>query len=426
MKSISALSLKKGGFFGSLYFTQTIPKGYLKVLPILMAEKGNSMLMISFVALLSSADLFKPIIGFLLDSPKFSSVKHQKNILVGIQGMIILLLFFSLFSPQSSDNHFQLLLIFSICNFLTIIHDTAVDGLAVKALVSEEERKIGGLSQYIGYKSGTLFTSGFLPSIFGANHNLLCLSIIGAMLLVMCSTIRFHLNISEDHSSTFQIPTSTLNQSIGQFPPKFDPKNIPFPNILLTLSLLFYKFADHGLDFIWSPLLIQSKVQKSTVLVSQFILGTFASLIGASFGGLVLNQIGDVTNTLMLLGIIRIVPNIMQLMFTTLKSTNSTFFISLHSIFENIFGSAISGIMFTFLLQSSDPNSPALSYALLNSLALIGMKLGEIFFSLFCHYTSFSNTFFLGIFVNILFPIFLYLFKRLNNQILFTNNKIKN
>ena len=43
---------------------------------------------------------------------------------------------------------------------------------------------------------------------------------------------------------------------------------------------------------------------------------------------------------------------------------------------ENLAGSALSAAMLGLLLDRSDPRHPATSYALLNSVALLGMRVG--------------------------------------------------
>jgi hypothetical protein len=49
---------------------------------------------------------------------------------------------------------------------MTAIHDTAVDGMAVRILASKEHA-IGAYGQYAGYKFEGLETGGLLPLLFG-------------------------------------------------------------------------------------------------------------------------------------------------------------------------------------------------------------------------------------------------------------------
>jgi hypothetical protein len=74
-------------------------------------------------------------------------------------------------------------------------------------------------------------------------------------------------------------------------------------------------------------------------------------------------------------------------------------------VLENIAGSAVTGAMFALLLEKSDPLQPATSYALLNTIALIGMSIGEFSLSQLSHYYGFRIACAVGVIVNVLFPV---------------------
>ena len=185
---MSLVSIKKAALLGSLYLAQTVPKGYLKFLPVLMAERGESMLVISSVALFSMGDWVKPVFGMLVDTKRMSSMQQRKRVIIVIQLMIIAT--FGLSLLVETPELIQLAALFSFCSFLTSMHDTAVDGLAVQ-LLDQSEQAVGGFGQYAGYKLGSLLTGGILPSIVGSNHRLLCIGVMVPMFIVLIFTLTY-------------------------------------------------------------------------------------------------------------------------------------------------------------------------------------------------------------------------------------------
>jgi hypothetical protein len=256
---LSRVAVKKAAFLGSLYLAQTVPKGYLKFLPVLMAERGESMLTISSVALFSMGDWLKPIFGAMLDLQQVQSLRSRKAIIVVIQVAVIAVFAASLSMEQ--PELVQLAALFSLCSLLTSIHDTAVDGLAVQ-LLNTDEQAIGGFGQYAGYKAGSLLTGGILPSIVGTNHRWLCVGVMIPMLVVLLMTVQLDLSQMQSKptsrrlkrglritnmSADSQAKAAPQESSLLQIAQRY----LTSAHGLQTLLLLFmYKFADHGLDFI--------------------------------------------------------------------------------------------------------------------------------------------------------------------------------
>jgi hypothetical protein len=485
---------KKALFLSSLYLTQAIPKGYLKFLPILLSEKGTSLRLISLIAFLSWGDWLKPFFGSIFDSKQFSSVRQRKSVLVAVQSLIIALFISSLFIP--SENIPLLAALFSFCSFLTSIHDTAVDGLAVNFLTKTSERSLGGFGQYFGYKMGILLTNGIFPALTGSNIKVMCITSIATMSIVLLFTSTFNIqqertqsdfsalsfnknnynpklkvHSNDQHSHMFPAfrklifsPISLMNfvsvflfrNTHVDFPTGFSGSNTDshtvfsysvdpadetdssarekynavvdnlkvdkdmrnerfltiFKKLLLSrvsiisfTSLFLYKFADHGLDFIWGPLLVQAKIDRSTIVKTQFIVGTLASIFGSFFGSILSPMIGSSTTALSVLSLARLFPNILLLLFSHYSELRNPSYIAFHSFLENVIGSAITGAMLNFLLERSDQEYPATSYAIMNSINLVGMSLGEFFFAQFAHYRGFYQSCFVGMLINVLFSI---------------------
>lgn len=380
--------------------TQTIPKGYLKFLPVLMAERGDSMLLISLVALFSVGDWLKPIFGALIDGKSMSSMKSRKAVIMTIQSIVIVTFTLSLLMEKPQLIHLAAL--FSFCSLLTSMHDTAVDGIAVQML-GKDEQAIGGFGQYAGYKLGSLITGGILPAIVGTNHQILCIGIIIPMIVVLLFTLSFDMSKLENVTSEKEVgvtakPTnylSLLRQYFGTI-----------PGLRIVLMLFAYKFADHGLDFIWSPMLVQANINRKTIVQTQFVLGTLAAILGAMYGSLVCKMVGSASKALAYCALLRILPNLMQLWFVYNKpSQNMVSFISAHAILENISGSAVTGAMFALLLEKSDRDQPATSYAIMNTIALVGMTVGEFVLSQCSHFYGFKAACAVGVLINALFPV---------------------
>lgn len=178
------------------------------------------------------------------------------------------------------------------------------------------------------------------------------------------------------------------------------------PGLRIVLMLFAYKFADHGLDFIWSPMLVQANINRKTIVQTQFVLGTLAAIVGAMYGSFVCKMVGSASKALAYCAVLRILPNLMQLWFVYNKSSHSMVsFISVHAVLENIAGSAVTGAMFALLLEKSDRDQPATSYAIMNTIALVGMTAGEFALSQCSHFFGFKAACALGVVVNALFPV---------------------
>lgn len=409
-KLINASALKKGLLFSSLYLTQTVPKGYLKFLPILMAEKGDSMKSISFIALLSFSDSFKPLYGVIFDSKLFNSNSARKNVILGIQLLIISIFLSSMTIEFPKSEHLASL--FALSNILTSIHDTAVDGLAVNFL-KPSEHSFGAFGQYAGYKLGTLLVGGIIPALVGTDHKTLCKGIVGIMIIVFVFTASYNMSDNKSSSTNNNEFGSTLSASKYNPGYKQEISHVQFirdflfsySGMSLVFTLLLYKAADHGLDFIWGPMLVHSKISRKDIVKTQFVLGTIAAIVGALGGTAFSSIIGDKTSALGILSLLRLIPGLMQFMYATNGKCHTISYIATHAILENMIGSAVTCVMFSYLLQCSDKRYPATSYAFMNAVALMGMNIGEYSFSQMSHYFSFPIAISVGIGLNLMFPI---------------------
>jgi len=302
-----------------------------------------------------------------------------------------------------------------------------VDGLAVQIL-GKDEQAIGGFGQYAGYKLGSLITGGVLPALVGTNHRLLCMGVVVPMVIVFLFTALYDLsgtaenNAAEDPMpeipakptiKTKKVTAKPSKNSINPLqPPVLDNWSMvqtylkSVPNLQEVLMLFAYKFADHGLDFIWSPMLVHASIKRKTIVQTQFVLGTGAAIAGACYGSYVCKMVGNAPKALAYCSLLRIIPNLMQLWFAYARpSTHAVSFIAAHAVLENIAGSAVTGAMFAVLLQKSDPLHPATSYAVMNTIALIGMTVGEFCLAQVSHFYGFKYACVLGVVINALYPV---------------------
>jgi hypothetical protein len=232
------------------------------------------------------------------------------------------------------------------------MHDTAVDGLAVQ-LLNEDEQAVGGFGQYAGYKLGSLLTGGILPSIVGTNHHIMCIGVMVPMLVVLLFTLQFDLSQMQDRPSSLTAKTVKKNENSSTLVQQGISPSLPAllrsyftttSGLQTVLMLLAYKFADHGLDFIWSPMLVHANFNRKTIVQTQFVLGTVAAMVGAMYGSAVCKAVGSASKALAYCAILRIVPNLMQLWFAHNKASPSHIgFVATHAVLENIAGSAVTG-----------------------------------------------------------------------------------
>eukprot|EP01039_Chlorochromonas_danica_P003109 gene3109-3405_t len=332
----------KAGLLAALYLFQVTPKGYLNYLPILLREQKTSLKSLASLSLFTLPELLKPIIAILLDFSIFYTPSMKKSFLLMIESSLILVyLFYMRLSTTTSSNskielnHIKML--FLLTSFLTALHDTVVDGLAVQIL-QPSEHAVGALGQYFGYKIGSLLTNGILPVCHG---------------------------------------------------------------IILTCFLLSYKLFEYALDYLWTSILVDNGINRKVIAQTQFLYGSIAALMGAYLGKELTNYIQNHCHLHPLIAVAicslwRLLAEIMQIFFVyvTQKEDNSNMmvmnivnkedlggkwksFLIVHSLLENMSGSALTSVMFSVLLTLSDPSLPTLSYAYLNVIVLIGMQLGK-------------------------------------------------
>jgi hypothetical protein len=386
--------------------------------------------------------------------------------------------------------------VLSVSTLLMSIHDTAVDGLAVQFL-SPSEISLGAFGQYAGYKLGTLLTGGVLPTLLGSNHRALCVAMVIVMSSISLVTMQYDISSfgeskptrgserlpgntpvsnskrhkavdtrlpairrqSDDsekclHSETKEQKISALRALRGSLSAAVRPYFASKSSALLIVVLFFYKAAEHGMDFIWTPMLVQNNVKRSDILQTQFLLGSVASIAGAWLGGQLCEHMSaaearrrrsfhsrkgympaqnrdgsqlhrqhgshdadrldgsrgsnrsDYSSALALVASLRLVPECMQLAFSMYDGphTRSAAYITAHAVVENIIGSALTTTMLSYLLSQADPASPATSYAFMNSIALVGMRVGEYFGSLLSSKVGFTCVCAIGVVMNGLYP----------------------
>eukprot|EP01031_Cornospumella_fuschlensis_P045260 gene45260-55369_t len=144
LASHSDLSSRKAWLLGLLTLFQTVPRGFLSCLPILLREQKASLQQLATLSLCTAPDLLKPVFAWALDMPLLAG--HRAAALLGLQLCTIAL--FAHFSTLAVPPSFRsLLLLFSLSHLLTAVHDAAADGLAV-ALLSPSEQAAGALAQY--------------------------------------------------------------------------------------------------------------------------------------------------------------------------------------------------------------------------------------------------------------------------------------
>ena len=167
-----------------------------------------------------------------------------------------------------------------------------------------------------------------------------------------------------------------------------------------------FKFADHGLDFLMSPMLVQAHISRDTIVQTQLLLSIGAAVLEACVGSYICNYIKSAPKALAICSALRLVPNLMQLWlaYAPLPSYSISF-IATHAVLENVAGSAATGAAFVVLLQQSDPANPACSYAVLNTIAVIGSMLGKFSFGQLSHFGGFRAACVVGVLLNAMFPI---------------------
>lgn len=405
---LSDVGISKAFLLGALYLCQNAPKGYLKYLPIILRDKKSSLKDISSIALFSIPEILKPVISVIFDLKRWSSPNARKKAIIIVQVALIVL--FSIFTSLEEPTMSMLAVLFTTTNFLVSVHDAAVDGLAVQIL-SPSEQAVGAFGQYAGNKFGALLTNGLLPVIFGQDHRTFCVCINAIVISVMVFTASY--NISKhsvyhetDPTSSPFIPTTNFSSLIQRY--MLSPSGIS-----LVLVLLLYKFAEHGLDFLWTVMLVDEGIDRKAIIGTQFFLGTVAAIFGAAVGSWVTASCRTPALSLTLCAVMRLVPEMMQLIFSLTRSCRGFTFVVIHSLLENVAGSAVTASMFSFLLTRSDHQYSSSTYAYMNTITMVGMRAGEWFAARYGHNSGYTSACLLGLLLNIIFPVLVYALHKL-------------
>lgn len=381
---------EKAILLAALYLCQNAPKGYLAFLPILMREKNESLKNIARLALLTYPELLKPVFAMFMDSKMFASAEARKKTILLMQFFLISM--FVAFSFRESPTKNQLFYLITATSFLTAILDTAVDGLAV-IILTPQQQSLGGFGQYFGYRFGGLLTGGLLPYLFGTDNFSFCVSTVVVMSVVSLLTLSSNVAVmSQDNP---QPDVTTREPFLDAFPRLLRKYLFSRTGINITLICILYKLGEFAMDFVWSSMLVDRGIDRKSIIKTQFLIGNLAAIGGAVVGSRVTNHLRvkgySSVAAVSVCSIFRLFSEILQIMFAysshPLFSTST--FVATHAIVENVAGSALTASMFNFLLAYSDEEFPATSYAYLNSLALLGMSLGNYLTGYATDYTKF-------------------------------------
>lgn len=368
--------MSKPVLLGLLYLCQTAPKGYLAFLPILLRHQKASLKQIAALSLCTLPELLKPLFALLLDQPALRSVHHKQKVIIGLE--LVLIACYTRFAFIDSPSLTSLTVIFAMTSLVVAVHDTAVDGLAVQ-LLAPADHAMGGFGQYFGYKLGSLLTGGVLPALLGDSHRTFCLAIVlvmSSVTLLVSSTKLDSMSLTsyDDRKESRRTGSVSLQQLLRRY------------GLLLPVCLLTYKLFEHALDYLWTSILVDLHIDRKVIVQTQLLYGSLAALLGAWAGQQITSSLQrrgvNAMGAVALCGVGRLLAEGLQVMFVycTQHAAHAQgwgSFLTLHALLENACGSALTSAMFSALLALSDLLMPALSYAYLNTIVLLGMQMGR-------------------------------------------------
>ena len=378
----------------------------MRYLPIVLRERGFSLTQISSLAIFTFPELLKPFLAPLLDMRVLHSLSSRTAVILIVQFLLIAL--FCTFSSANDPKLYQLGVFFLLSSILTTVHDAAVDGLAVSTLLPSEQ-SLGAFGQYLGNKLGSLLAGGILPAVFGKDHRTFCLCLVVIMVGAVFLTLSYRMDLATlaivDYVPPQNLVASNLTLSCVPYS-QSEKELLPARSCSLPLNegslfrriyqllkrylstaggmhliavLLGYKVAEHAMDAMWIPMLVDSGVSRKHILNTQMLLGNTAAVLGAALGSFVSSYCGN--NHFLALAMcssLRLLPESLQCAYSVWPRLHQLPVVALHAALENVAGSASSSAMFTLLLAESDATVAASSYAFLNGIAALGMKTGEV------------------------------------------------
>ena len=282
--------LLRFGTLGLLYFVQGAPYGFqTSCLPIILRQKGLSFTQLGVMKLLFLPWICKPLYAPLIDGTRTKQFWLTFSMLaLGITCVVTGVC-------CTIENLLNLSVVLFLLNLFSAAQDIAVDSLAVRILVSDEEIGIGNTIQVVAYKAGSIFAGGillYLEYISGwmgmfiafASIYCICIILIRSLNLVERSTLDIKTTTYKNDLDNSNACTRSSCVNEEHAPSSFFKLFDTSGTLWMVCFVMFYKLCERA-EQTFSMYLVDKSVPTTTLAAWSTVLRTF-SILGSTYGGL--------------------------------------------------------------------------------------------------------------------------------------------
>ncbi|HET8707250.1 MAG TPA: MFS transporter, partial [Pseudomonadales bacterium] len=312
-------------------------------------------------------------------------------------GLTLLLISQISLQPFSLNALYFLFACLFIANLFAATQDIAVDGLGVESLTLYERGTANGL-QVAMYRMGGI-TGGGLTMLMLSWISWQAAFIFLAMLaLLTCIPIY-------RHPEPKTLPVHARTQSFRQIYAGFFNR----PGMLAWLAVLLLFRAGHSFGTsMEKPFLVDNGLTLADIGLLSGIFGLVASVIGAIFGGFMINQFGR----LRMLTCFILLQTFALCLYSYLGDGLGRQWLYVIPVFEHAVGGMATAALFTVAMDVSRREHAGSDYTIQASLALLITGLFQLGSGFSAHYLGYSNHFKLAALLALLTLIPVYLWSR--------------
>ncbi len=353
---------------GVLYFVQGLPFGFqATALPVYLRSEGASLTTIGLLGALWLPWACKALWAPLVDRYGSARVGRRKSWILPMQAGLTVSCAAAAFAASRDALPLLLGLVF-LMNLFAATQDIAVDGLAVDML-RPSELGLGNTAQVVGYKLGMLTGGGLLvwasarigwSGLFLAMA-LLCLAAFGVTLVAREAP-------PDAHAPLASLPPRSGPAWGEVFQRLKQALLLPGARWLL-LFIATYKLGESMSDVLFKPFLVDAGITAAQIGLWVGTWGATASIVGSLAGGLLASRM-PLLFAVGLTAALRVVPLVGRWLLATGGVTDNS--IIAVTLAEELFGGALTTVMFAFMMSRVDRRIGATHYTLLASLEVWG------------------------------------------------------
>jgi PAT family beta-lactamase induction signal transducer AmpG len=383
-----------------LYFVQGLPFGFqATAIPVILRERGASLTVVGFSAVLALPWLLKPLWAPIVDRYHSPRIGRRRSWLLPMQLLLALAL---IATALIGTNLLALLMAMVLTmNLFAATLDIAVDGLAVDVLRARDLGH-GNTAQVVGYKLGMLTGGGVLLWLGGTIGERGVFAAMAAMVLaVMVATLFYREPTRQAAASS---DTATLAEIVRTVGRALSARG----GALLIITIATYKLGEALADSMFKPFVLDAGYSKEQIGLWIGTFGMLFSIAGSVIGGILATR-WSFERAVALTAVARVVPLAGQWWLAYAGNPSAAAIIGVTSA-EHMFGGALTTAMFALMMSRIDRRVGATHFTVLAAIEVLGKVLpslgGGVVADSFGHAFNFALATLLSIlFLGLLVPL---------------------